>query len=119
MSAYVQCNGGPKNSVGTSVQVSAAQGVNLTRIFLFINGKDQLQASVQPQIGVFNETGLQRFDLIFAMCAKYGMRGIMALANFEPWLGGYPWCSRCGLGMQRGQPGCVASKKPSSTSSDR
>jgi hypothetical protein len=90
---------GLNNSLGTSVQVSAAQGVNLTRIFLFINGKDQLQASVQPQIGVFNETGLQRFDLIFAMCARYGMRGIMALANFEPWLGGYPWCTRCGLGM--------------------
>lgn len=68
-------------------QVSVANGVNLTRIFFFINGKDQLQGKVQPQIGVFNETGLQRFDLILSMCNRYGIRAILAMVNFEDWMG--------------------------------
>jgi endo-1,4-beta-mannosidase len=68
-------------------QVSVANGVNLTRIFFFINGKDQLQGKVQPSIGVFNETGLQRFDLILQMCNRYGIRAILAMVNFEDWMG--------------------------------
>eukprot|EP00884_Botryococcus_braunii_P005619 jgi/Botrbrau1/15058/Bobra.118_2s0006.1 len=78
-------------ALDTFFKVSVANGVNLTRIFFFINGKDQLQGKVQPQIGVFNETGLQRFDLILSMCNRYGIRAILAMANFEDWMGGMRW----------------------------
>lgn len=72
--------------------MASSSGFNLTRIFAFSNGFDwggslKSEYPIQPSLGVFNETALQRLDLIVSKGAEYGMRLLMVLVNYEKEIG--------------------------------
>ena len=56
-----------------------------TKSALFLN------VSAPWQLGVYDEAGLQRLDLILAEAAKNNVRVIFPLVNVWPDLGGMQW----------------------------
>ena len=81
--------------VGEMMRAHAQQGARVIRFFAFSNGDGAgsvpTPQPIQPQVGTFDETALQRLDLVIAEAAKNGMRVIMPLVNYEPALGGMQW----------------------------
>ena len=45
----------------------------------------------RPQVGVFNEAALQRFDLVLSEAAKNGIKVIFPLVDGDDFLGGPQW----------------------------
>ncbi len=83
------------DQVGAMMQAHAQRGARVIRFFAFSNGDGAgsvpTPQPIQPEVGTFDETALQRLDLVIAQAAKNGMRVIMPLVNYEPALGGMQW----------------------------
>ena len=69
-----------------SIQEHAQRGANVLRIFAFSNF-DSVPDPMMPSFGTYNEDALRRLDLAVAAAADNGIRLIMTMANYWPFLG--------------------------------
>ena len=72
--------------VAVMAQEHASRGVSVIRAFAFSNF-DSVPDAIMPKFGVYNEKALRRLDLMLAEFAKNGIRVVMTLSNFWPFLG--------------------------------
>lgn len=77
-------------------KVHASQNATVVRVFAHSDGyglPGQMSVShpIQPQLGQYDETALQRLDLVLQAAGANGIRLILPLTNFEPFLGGMQW----------------------------
>ncbi len=58
---------------------------------------------IQPRVGAYSEPALRRLDLVLAEAAAAGVKLILPLTNFEPFLGGVEWyvCEILGEGKDK------------------
>ena len=72
--------------VPVMMQSHASKGANVLRIFAFSNF-NSVPDPIMPELGVYNEDALKRLDLTLAAAAQNGIRLIMTLSNYWPFLG--------------------------------
>lgn len=68
------------------LQDHASRGANVLRVFTHSNF-DSPEA-MMPEFGVYNEDALKRLDLTMVAASQNGIRLIMVMANYWPFLGG-------------------------------
>ncbi|KAK2078443.1 hypothetical protein QBZ16_003283 [Prototheca wickerhamii] len=79
--------------VDTMLQMHAANGTTVLRVFAFTDGYGT-QANVltpnpiQPRLGVYNETVARRLDYVVNKASQLNMRVILTLTNWWPFYGG-------------------------------
>ena len=59
----------------------------MLRVFTHSNF-DSVPNPIMPEFGSYNEEALRRVDLMLVAAAQNGIRTIMVLSNFWPFLGG-------------------------------
>ncbi len=88
--------------IDRALKMHAVHGLKVLRIFAFSNGLNMSNIAtyyaIQPVLGHYSEVPLQRLDYILATGARYGLRFIMVLGNYEPELGGIKWWTESVLG---------------------
>ena len=68
------------------LQEHASRSANVLRIFAFSNF-DSVPEAMMPDFGTYNEAALRRLDLALAAAAENGIRLIMVMSNYWPFLG--------------------------------
>ena len=68
-------------------QVHASEGATIMRVFSHSNF-DSVPDPMMPAFGQYNESALQRLDLALVAAAQHGIRLILVLGNYWPFLGG-------------------------------
>lgn len=88
----------PPPQIDTAFRETARRGASVVRVFAFANGfgkngydATKVSKPIQPRVGVFDEAGLARLDLIVTTAAKHGVRLVLALSNWWDELGGAQW----------------------------
>jgi mannan endo-1,4-beta-mannosidase len=72
----------------------AEQGATAMRVFTHSNF-DSVKDPIMPDFGKYDESALRRVDLMLAAAAQNGIRIIMVLSNYWPFLGGtQAWVDR-------------------------
>lgn len=67
------------------LQAHAARGANVLRVFAH---NDFSPDGMQPSLGVYNEDAIKRLDLVLVAAAQQGIRLILVLTNYWPFVGG-------------------------------
>lgn len=89
-----------RSQVDTAFRETAKRGASAVRVFAFANGyggkadgydATKVSVPIQPRVGVFQEAGLARLDLVLAKAAQHGVRLILPLSNWWDELGGCQW----------------------------
>lgn len=75
------------SEVSVMMKEHADQGANVMRIFAHSNF-DSVKDPMMPDFGVYDEAAFRRLDLALAEAAENGIRTILTLSNFWPFLGG-------------------------------
>lgn len=90
-----------------NLRAHAARGATVARVWAHSDGFGGCTARgcemavaepLQPRVGVYSEAALRRLDLVLAEAAAAGIKLILPLTNFEPFLGGVEWYVREILG---------------------
>ena len=63
------------------------RNATVLRVFA-VSNFDSVPDAMMPSFGVYNEEALKRLDVALAAAAENGIRLILALSNFWPFLGG-------------------------------
>lgn len=85
------------SEVNVMFKEHANRGANVMRIFAHSNF-DSVKDPMMPDFGVYNEDALRRLDLALASAAQNGIRVILTMSNYWPFLGGVQdWVDK-GLG---------------------
>ena len=69
------------------LQVHASKGATIMRVFSHSNF-DSVPDPMMPSFGQYNEDALRRLDLALVAAAQHGIRLILVLSNYWPFLGG-------------------------------
>lgn len=78
----------------------ADRGVTVLR--LFMSFFDSVPNSMMPSFGEYNEEALQRLDSTLVEMARRGIRGILVLSNYWPFLGGFAkWMEKAYPGQEK------------------
>lgn len=76
------------NEVGVMMREHAKYGVTAMRVFAHSNFNSVPAPTIMPRFGVYNETALQRLDLLLYEAAQTNIRLILVLSNHWNFLGG-------------------------------
>lgn len=79
--------------------VHAARGASVVRIFAHSDGTASASHPIQPSLGKYDETALKRLDLVLAEANSSGIKLILPLTNYEPFLGGIQFYSNQVFGL--------------------
>ncbi|KAG7672584.1 hypothetical protein KSW81_001546 [Nannochloris sp. 'desiccata'] len=74
------------NEVFVMMKEHARQGATVLRVFAFSNF-DSVPDAMMPDFGVYNEEAIRRLDLMLLAAAESGIRLVMVMANYWPFLG--------------------------------
>ena len=69
------------------LQVHASKGATIMRVFANSNF-NTVPDPIMPTFGQYNESSFQRLDLALVAAAQHGIRLILVLGNYWPFLGG-------------------------------
>lgn len=73
----------------------AEHGASAVRVFAL---EHEASNGIMPAIGKYNEEALRRLDQVVKSAGDNGVRLILTLSNFEPFLGGWEWWVNTVLG---------------------
>ena len=76
-----------EDEVVVMMREQKARGATILRIFTSFF--DSVPNSMMPTFGQYNEQALRRLDFALVEMAKRGIRGIIVLSNYWPFLGGF------------------------------
>lgn len=89
-----------ENEVSVMFREHAQRGVTAMRVFAH-SSFDSVSSPMMPSFGTYNEDAIKRLDLALALAAQNGIRLILVLGNYWPFLGGMQQWVDKGVGPGR------------------